>query len=269
MQQLKPQNKVAYFNGDVAPREIIKKGLTGIDYHYNVFLKEHPEWLDEAKEVGCEVNVWTVDKPELLELFAADDRVDIITTNAPELLQEVVAKHPVSLSSRINSLLVESLLMKRSHFGAVVLDATTGFTLYQREPHKLHRPASTLKLFTCATAIRDLGLDHMISTQVRYTGEVMESPLKKRILKGDLYVIGGMNPILSEKEMSLLLDQCASLGVDSIAGHVIADLSMKNSARMGAGWCWDDKGDDSPQLSPLLFERDTTFMEAFVKGLHE
>ena len=81
-----PESKVAYLNGDLSPMEVKKLGLTGIDYHYDVFNK-HPEWLDEAYQNGIEVNVWTVDKLDLLQKFSNDSRVNLITTNKPLALQ--------------------------------------------------------------------------------------------------------------------------------------------------------------------------------------
>lgn len=79
---LQPEAKVAYLNGDLSPLAVKEKGLTGVDYHYSVFVK-NDAWLDEAKKNGVEVNVWTVDDPKLLDRFTADSRVDLITTNKP------------------------------------------------------------------------------------------------------------------------------------------------------------------------------------------
>lgn len=264
-----PECKVAYLNGDLSPRQVMEKGLTGVDYHFSVFMDKHPEWLEEASQIGCEVNVWTVNSPEMLEMFAADHRVDIITTNAPVLLQEVIAKRPASMASRMDSLLSVSPLMKLSNMGVIVYDATADCMLYQHEPSKLHRPASTLKLFTCATALKELGPDYTLNTQVKYTGQVVENRQKKKVLEGDLYVIGGMNPVFTKKDLKEMVEQCATLGIDSVAGKVYADLSMKTPVAGGSGWCWDDTGDDFPKLNPLLVDRDTTFIPQFVEFLKE
>ena len=86
-----PTAKIAYLNGDISPKEIKAMGLTGIDYHFNVF-KKHPEWLKESQQLGVEVNVWTVDGEEALTEFANMSGIDIITTNDPEILQSVLKK---------------------------------------------------------------------------------------------------------------------------------------------------------------------------------
>lgn len=82
---LAPAAKVAYLGGDLTPGQVKEMGLTGIDYSIAAFGK-HPEWPLEARKLGLEVNVWTVDGEEALRRFAATPGIDIITTNDPEML---------------------------------------------------------------------------------------------------------------------------------------------------------------------------------------
>ena len=91
LHEVTPDSKVAYLNGELPPKEVKELGLTGIDYNEKVFAK-HPEWLQEAKQLGVEVNVWTVDGEENLRHHAALDGVDIITTNDPEVLKNILAE---------------------------------------------------------------------------------------------------------------------------------------------------------------------------------
>ena len=42
------------------------------------------------------------------------------------------------------------------------------------------------------------------------------------------------------------------MGVDTIRGRLIADVSMKDDKQFGEGWCWDD---DNDVLTPLLISR--------------
>lgn len=77
-----PGFTIQYLNGDIAPAELHRKGINGIDYHYKVF-HAHPEWVAEAHDLGMSVNVWTVDKPEDIRAMI-DLGVDCITTNVPE-----------------------------------------------------------------------------------------------------------------------------------------------------------------------------------------
>lgn len=86
--ELAPTSKVAYLGGDLEPKEIKALGWTGIDYNSGVFDK-HPDWPTAAKELGLEVNVWTVDGAEQLQRFAKMPDIDIITTNDPETLKQI------------------------------------------------------------------------------------------------------------------------------------------------------------------------------------
>ena len=89
LHELAPEAHVAYLNGDLTPQEVKEMGLTGIDYNSGVFDK-HPDWPLEAKKLGLEVNVWTVDGEEALSHFAKMLGIDIITTNDPEILNKIL-----------------------------------------------------------------------------------------------------------------------------------------------------------------------------------
>ncbi len=81
-----PNASIAYLKGDIAPKEIAKKGLTGIDYQYEIIYK-HPEWIKEAHNNGLDVNVWTVNTTKDIKRLNKMG-VDYITTNNPiEALQ--------------------------------------------------------------------------------------------------------------------------------------------------------------------------------------
>lgn len=80
--KLTPESEIAYLNGNIAPAELKKKGINGIDYHKSVILNKHPEWVKEAHDLGMKVNVWTVNnESEMRKLI--DMKVDYITTDQP------------------------------------------------------------------------------------------------------------------------------------------------------------------------------------------
>ena len=89
LHELAPNAKIAYLNGDLTPQQVKDLGLTGIDYSFGTFDK-HPDWPLEAKNLGLEVNVWTVDGEEALTRFAKMPGIDIITTNDPETLLRII-----------------------------------------------------------------------------------------------------------------------------------------------------------------------------------
>ena len=90
--QLMPDVPVAYLEGDLSPAVLKEKGITDIDYHWSKFV-DHPEWVEEAHNLGMTVNVWTVNTPEkakeMLHLG-----VDYITTDYPLDMREWLELEP-------------------------------------------------------------------------------------------------------------------------------------------------------------------------------
>ena len=87
--KLTPESEIAYLEGNIAPAELKKKGINGIDYHVNVILNKHPEWVKEAHDLGMKVNVWTVNNESDMKKLI-DMKVDYITTDQPLELQKLL-----------------------------------------------------------------------------------------------------------------------------------------------------------------------------------
>lgn len=79
---------VQYLTGDYIPEQIQFMNGTGIDYGVWV-LKKYPEWIKKCHDLGLTVNAWTVNKPADLQ-WCIDNDCDFITTNAPELLIQML-----------------------------------------------------------------------------------------------------------------------------------------------------------------------------------
>ena len=63
-------------------------GINGIDYHY-IVIEKHPEWVKEAHDLGMKVNVWTVNKEDMMKKLI-DRKVDYITTDQPLELKKLL-----------------------------------------------------------------------------------------------------------------------------------------------------------------------------------
>ena len=87
--KLTPESEIAYLEGNIAPSELKKKGINGIDYHLNVILNKHPEWVEEAHRLGMKVNVWTVNNESDMKKLI-DMKVDYITTDQPLELKNLL-----------------------------------------------------------------------------------------------------------------------------------------------------------------------------------
>lgn len=85
------QCSVYFLEGYYVPAQLKSMGASGIDYHISI-LKNHPEWITQAHDLGLKVNIWTVDDEEGM-LWCINNGADFITTNKPELLQSVLKNH--------------------------------------------------------------------------------------------------------------------------------------------------------------------------------
>lgn len=75
-------------NGKLTPEDIKEMGGTGMDYHISVF-RDNPDFISRCHALGLKANIWTVDKKEDLQ-WCIDQGADFITTNQPELLQQML-----------------------------------------------------------------------------------------------------------------------------------------------------------------------------------
>lgn len=75
---------VYYLSGDMTPAELKAAGAAGFDYNIGV-VRQHPEWIAEAHDLGLKTNVWTVDDEADMQ-WCMSHGIDFITTNRPERL---------------------------------------------------------------------------------------------------------------------------------------------------------------------------------------
>ena len=167
---------------------------------------------------------------------------------------------PLNVQRRLDRL-VEHSMFETSQLGMMVFDLTADSAIYCRGHRQLLRPASTMKLITAIAAIDKLGGSYQFRTSLYYNGKVDSGTLT-----GDVYCVGGFDPRFNADDMNAFVEGLKSMGVDTIRGRILADLTMKDDDRLGEGWCWDD---DNPVLSPLLVSRKDVFLSRFVQELRE
>lgn len=156
-----------------------------------------------------------------------------------------------SLITRLDVLMGDALL-HTSDASVAVYDLTADRMLYEHRADKLCRPASVEKVVTAVTALLRLGTDYTLQTELRVTGFLGSDS----ILHGDLYVVGGFDPEFTASDLNALIAAVPRAGIRSIAGSVLADVSMADTTYWGSGWCWDDApASFQPYYSPLLLEK--------------
>ena len=167
---------------------------------------------------------------------------------------------PESVQRQLDHLLQHSMF-DTSQLGLMVWDLTADSCIYKHNERQLLRPASTMKVITAIAAIDRLGGSFQFKTQLKYTGTI-----DNHCLNGDLYCVGGMDPRFNNDDMKTMVSSLREMGIDTIRGHIYADVSLKDSNKFGEGWCWDD---DNPVLTPLLLGRKDQFMDRFMSKIHE
>ena len=69
--------------GDKTADEILKSGLNGIDYNYNLLLA-NKNIIKDFKDLNLKTNSWTVNSLEIAKEFI-HQKIDCITTDYPQL----------------------------------------------------------------------------------------------------------------------------------------------------------------------------------------
>jgi D-alanyl-D-alanine carboxypeptidase/D-alanyl-D-alanine-endopeptidase (penicillin-binding protein 4) len=100
-------------------------------------------------------------------------------------------------------------------------------------------PASTMKLVTAAVALDRLGPDF------RYTTSVAAAPIENGVVTGDLYLIGGGDPLLTSNEFPIDEDDPPAFNptsLDALADAVVAaGVTQVDGAIIGDGTRYDDE----------------------------
>ncbi len=167
---------------------------------------------------------------------------------------------PQNIKVKLDTLMT-SRMFETSQLGMEIYDLTADTVLYKVNEKTLLRPASTMKVVTAIAAIDKLGGSYQFRTSLYYTGKITDN-----VLEGDVYCVGGFDPRFNSDDMKAFAEGFRKMGVDTIRGRLYGDVSMKNSDKLGEGWCWDD---DNPTLTPLLISRKDLFMERFKQSLQD
>ncbi len=159
------------------------------------------------------------------------------------------------------SALCQSETFQSSQMGIYVYDMTDGMPLYSLNSRQSMRPASCQKVVTSVSALHFLGAGHQFRTELRVTGNQ-----RGNVLIGDVYVVGGMDPMLSSADVKTLAQTLLNQGIHSIVGNLYMDVSMKDDLPYGWGWCWDD---DYGPLSALTVNGRDAFGSTWVQTLRQ
>ena len=133
------------------------------------------------------------------------------------------------------------------HATAAVLAVTAaGDTVACSESMKMLLPASTMKAITTGAALHSLGEDYRFETRLGYSGRISGGTLY-----GDLYIIGGGDPVLGsrnhiaepvERTFGKWKAMLAEAGISRIDGRIIGDDRFFDRVAEADSWQWNDIG---------------------------
>lgn len=167
-----------------------------------------------------------------------------------------------NIKARLDRIL-QSDITQTTSVGVMVWDLTDDKSLYNYRERTQMRPASTMKCVTAIAALDCLGADYNFKTSIYYTGTLNDST---QTLDGDIYCVGGMDPMLNNTDVTAIAEAIKDLGIQNINGSIYADLSFKDKNEFGKGWCWDDK---NPPLRPLQIGKRDVFLSTLKSKLRE
>ena len=127
--------------------------------------------------------------------------------------------------------------LPEAFWGIFVQDARTGRVIVSRNARKNFVPASTLKLFTSATALDELGPDFRYTTRLYFFGDESADG----VLRGDLVIRGAGDPTFGsdlsrEDPLETWAEALAEAGVRRIEGRIIGDDGPSEDEPYPEGW---------------------------------
>ena len=161
--------------------------------------------------------------------------ISVLKPKPPETPLSTTAIDPLEkLHTDIDAVLQETLFTT-ANIGIKVVAVETGEVVYEKNPYKLHHPASTTKLFTAATALAKLGSDYQFETTV-----YVDADADTQVI-GDIYLKGRADPVLQPQDIVKLVDTLLETGLKLIQGDIVVDTTYLDTVREGPGWMWDDR----------------------------
>jgi D-alanyl-D-alanine carboxypeptidase/D-alanyl-D-alanine-endopeptidase (penicillin-binding protein 4) len=127
-----------------------------------------------------------------------------------------------------------------------VWSITRGTSIYERNHLANLTPASTTKLFTTASVFQLYGAGSSVTTDVRYDGTLGSDGT----LRGNLYIIGHGDALLSVNDLEELADKVRTAGITRVTGNVYGDGSAFESQSNRAVYSGDFE--DVVPLPPVV-----------------
>ncbi|HAE87267.1 TPA: D-alanyl-D-alanine carboxypeptidase/D-alanyl-D-alanine-endopeptidase, partial [Candidatus Marinimicrobia bacterium] len=157
----------------------------------------------------------------------------------------VFGETPAELTERLAQ---ETPALKHAQWSVYAMYADNGEIIIDHHSDESLAPASGLKLVTTAASLLELGENFQFKTELAYRGDINW----RGVLKGDLVVIGGGDPVLGSDWLKsaiqmdslkvMLVQAVKKAGIQSVKGDLILDVSIFDDQVLPDDWVWTDIG---------------------------
>jgi D-alanyl-D-alanine carboxypeptidase/D-alanyl-D-alanine-endopeptidase (penicillin-binding protein 4) len=134
--------------------------------------------------------------------------------------------------------------------GALAIDTQRGTVVFDRNPAKPFRPASTEKLTVALAALGELGPAFRTETLVLGAGS-----RRGAVWDGNLVLKGFGDPDLRTGDLDALAREIRRLGIRRVSGRIVADETYFDARRTAPGWKASFYKLECPPLSALVVDR--------------
>lgn len=126
------------------------------------------------------------------------------------------------------------------NIGYLLYDLESGEAVRSHNRSRAFIPASTTKIASTVAALDVLGPDFRFTTRLCYEGSV-----SKGVLKGDLYLKGSGDPLLTVSNLMEMTDRMKDKGIRSVSGRFIYD-----DGDLGGAECIDSGMEPDMSFNP-------------------
>ncbi len=140
--------------------------------------------------------------------------------------------------------ILSSICLRGAKVGIKVVSLNNDKTVFEKNAHLPLIPASNMKIITSAAALHLLKPEYTFKTSFYYDGKI-----KKRVLKGNLYVKGYGAPDLVGEKIWIMLQEFTQSGISRVDGDLIGDDFYFDHIERPP--TWPSQINDNPYSAPI------------------
>jgi len=142
--------------------------------------------------------------------------------------------------------ILENKYLKNSDYSIRVISKDKKETIISINESVKLIPASTIKVLTTSAALNKLGPSFLIKTRF-----LSDSPINNGTIKGNFYIKGYGNPLLTSDDLKTIAEYLYKLGLRTIEGNIVLDNSYFENKLFRKDWIDDDESNEENAISAI------------------